>query len=66
MKDTVKVRITANARFPMATRVELIYKDGRLDLTEEGVVQWPIATEVTEDGVFAIIKLPLENFTLVD
>jgi hypothetical protein len=66
MNDKIRVRVVANARFPHATRVELILNGQTIDLTEEGVVQWPIVAEVNEDGVFAVLKLPLENITIVD
>lgn len=67
--NRIKVRITNDStRYPRATKVELIIKaekvgldDETLDLTYEGVVHWPIITEINADGMFAILKLPLES-----
>lgn len=62
----LKLRIENNTRFPMTTKVILIMGEDEIDLTKEGIVQWPIQMEINDKGMFAILKLPLETVIIND
>lgn len=66
-KDTIRVRVTNNPKFPVGTKVELLLPRGEaIDMTAEASVYWPIKIEIDGNGTFAILKLPVESISVGD
>jgi hypothetical protein len=60
------VRIRNTSGHEMDTVVELVGPEGEVrDLTKEGLIHFPIQIVSDEEGVFALLRVPVSSFDVI-
>jgi hypothetical protein len=66
-KNGLRVRIDNDTRYPMGTKVILFTADYQeIDLTELGLAHYPVGMEITDEGIFAVIRFPVDSINIYD